>query len=194
MQATAAQATEAQATQATEAPTTQATEAPTTQAQATQEPEGQATQATEAQAIETQAIETQATETQAMRAEPMDPKLAALKAFAEAFAAAKGLSVTTAAGAGEGGATSSTATADALNARPQTTESGRDAMEVGQSEIKAAESELVHHVVTDPMAAYDIDVTEEGDIIATFLTLLSTAPEESFVARTGSSGSGDPIA
>ncbi|PNW85783.1 hypothetical protein CHLRE_03g205650v5 [Chlamydomonas reinhardtii] len=46
-----------------------------------------------------------------------------------------------------------------------------------KAELKAAERELVRHVESDPMAAYDIDVTEEGNIIAEFLTLLSTGGE-----------------
>ncbi|KAG2436923.1 hypothetical protein HXX76_006442 [Chlamydomonas incerta] len=46
-----------------------------------------------------------------------------------------------------------------------------------KAELKAAEQELVRHVQSDPMAAYDIDVTEEGNIIAEFLTLLSTGGE-----------------
>ncbi|GLC68053.1 hypothetical protein PLESTF_000639800 [Pleodorina starrii] len=121
-------------------------------------------------------------------ADASDPKLAALKAMAEAFVAAKakagqrkstagsaaaGGSGATATGPGTSGEVAAGAGADA-----EASESDSDDSTDGEKEeVKAAESELVRHVESDPMAAYDIDVSEEGDIIATFLTLLSTGPE-----------------
>ncbi|GLI69576.1 hypothetical protein VaNZ11_014234 [Volvox africanus] len=134
-------------------------------------------------------------------AEPMDPKLAALKVIVEAFAAAKGITIPvkggTATGSGaapSGASTSSTAAAAAESGSGSG--SGCSSQETDESakseraEVKAAEKELVHLVESDPMAAYDIDVSEEGDIIATFLTLLLTGTE-GLTQSGGAAGGGD---
>ncbi|PNH08776.1 NEDD8 ultimate buster 1 [Tetrabaena socialis] len=55
-------------------------------------------------------------------------------------------------------------------------------------EAKEAEKDLLRYVQSDPMAAYDIDVSDEGDIIATFLTMMSTGAAAAEPTAPGSAG------
>ncbi|KAG2494871.1 hypothetical protein HYH03_007110 [Edaphochlamys debaryana] len=113
-----------------------------------------------------------------------DPKLEALKAaaaaMAEALAKPKPAEAADAGGAA-GGVADMDADAAAAAAAAAAASSGSDSdhemdpVEVARkAEVKEAESELVRHVVSNPMAAYDINVEEEGEIVAVFLTMLST--------------------
>ncbi|GIL74960.1 hypothetical protein Vretimale_2576 [Volvox reticuliferus] len=134
----------------------------------------------------------------AAAAKTTDPKLAALKVVVEAFAAAKGITIPPSGGTatGSGVAASTSSTAAEVPAAATASKSGSKSQEADDSakaehaEVKAAEKDLVHLVESDPMAAYDIDVSEEGDIIATFLTLLSTGTE-SLAQSGGAAGGGD---
>ncbi|KXZ53463.1 hypothetical protein GPECTOR_7g913 [Gonium pectorale] len=128
--------------------------------------------------------------------------LAALKAVAEAMMAATKQAAGSAAAPNAAGTEAGTvasalgAASGAAGAAPMETEtqgegapgqsSAAEEEDGEKAEVKEAERELVRNVESDPMAAYDIDVSEEGDIIATFLTMLSTGAAAAAGRSTGS--------